>query len=1006
MALPKAEQKKYLDELAAKGGFKIWPPPGGHLTDCVYMDNGYKDFSVNCVCPGGLEYGPTPKQEQGFTIPHQHELDILLIYGGGRGMKCLAKGTEVVMFDGTLRKVEDVRVGDLLIGPDSFPRTVTCVGSGRETMYKVIPNKGEPFICNESHILSLKNSGSKDRYGDILNVSVKEYLNWSKRKQTAFCLYRSPAVSFEESEKSLLIDSYILGLWLGDGTKHSFDVTTMDPEIEEAIYSYAEVNNWRVRISIKKGQDNKAKTYCLGGVLRETSPLFQLRHHNLQDNKHIPQEYKQSSIESRLQLLAGLIDTDGTLHPHKYYIITQKNKSLLEDVAFVARSLGLGANIVPFQGGCYYKGEWKGGTYYRMNLYGDIDKIPVRIQRKKCLDKHSRSSVLVTNFILEKLEEDTYYGFTIDGPDKLFLLKDFTVTHNSSTGCAIGFDVLLSTPGVDTMIGCHEYKHLERTVLNDYKKRLTIHNDWDSPLLRDMGGRPTTHDHTIKIKNNATCYCMHFSDFTILRGANLAFAHLEEASLIKDKSVLGEIIRRMSSTLVKQKRIVITTNPEESKGWIYETFALKQFEPGYNGPPIQIGKLCNCEYCQDCLNDENYLGDESEEILYKDGICNRCFGTDPKKKNRGKKFTTCPGAQQFWRVIMVDPKDNPHLSQSYRQTQKLTTSDAEFNLYTRGDVVELRKGFVYSAFKYDNNVLKEDKPFDYSKDMFWSHDFNISFRASVINQEWQDDLGAVHSDVIDEIVLPEADPEDVAIELLTRYHAFDNTIYLTFDPAAFNRKYRKDDGGVEVRCMLDVLEHPEKYRFAPDDVLKLKPRYPECKPKRVIQLTIKEENATKVFVSARVKSTNKMLDDEAGSYRLMINPRCKFTIMSLDSMKWLENNGKPVMDVSVDKAASKRPDKSGVYVLSHPTDALGYYIYKRFPAVANKYSEMYVLLPGEGGLYTDESGATRKADKRELPKIVHDPDEAVDTTPLLLRVLRESQQQEDSGYSINQFFGF
>jgi hypothetical protein len=610
--LSDSERKKILEDIKAKGGFKIWPPPGGHDSECVYFNNGFKDFDINCQCPGGQEYGPTPKQRAGFEIPHEHELDILLVYGGGRGMK-------------------------------------------------------------------------------------------------------------------------------------------------------------------------------------------------------------------------------------------------------------------------------------------------------------------------------------------------------STLGCAVGFDVILNNPKVDTMIGCHEYKHLERTVLNDYKKRLSIHSDWDHPYLLPMGGRPTTHDHTIRLHNMATCYCMHFSDFTILRGANLGFAHIEEASLIKDKSVLGEIIRRMSSTIVKQKRIIITTNPEESHGWIYETFNLKQFESDYKGPPLPIGKPCNCEYCQDCLNDQEDPQVESPEILYKDGFCPRCF--DPKnKKSRGRKFSKCPGNQQFWRVILVDPRDNPHLSQSYRQTQKLTTSEAEFNLYTAGHITELRKGFVYSAFARSENVFEVDKPFDYSRDMYWSHDFNINFRSSVINQEWTDPQGVIHSDVVDEIVLPEADPEDAAIELLTRYHDFDNTIYLTFDPSAFNRKYRKDDGGIEVNLMIEVLENPEKYRFPPGDTEKKSPRYPECKPKKVICITKKEEKATKVFVSARVKSTNKMLDDETGFHRLMINPKCRFTIMSLESLKWKEGPGNPVIDVQVDTLAKKRPDKSGIYVLSHPTDALGYYIYKRFPAVPNKAVENYAFLPGVGTVYTDKDG--------------------------------------------------
>lgn len=77
--------------------------------------------------------------------------------GTGLG-KCHGKGTEILMYDGSIKKVENVNVGDLLMGPDSEPREVLSLARGSDKMYKVTPNKGEPFVCNEPHVLSLKMS--------------------------------------------------------------------------------------------------------------------------------------------------------------------------------------------------------------------------------------------------------------------------------------------------------------------------------------------------------------------------------------------------------------------------------------------------------------------------------------------------------------------------------------------------------------------------------------------------------------------------------------------------------------------------------------------------------------------------------------------------------------------------------------------------------------------------------------------------------------------------------
>jgi len=80
---------------------------------------------------------------------------VVLCLPTGAG-KCLAKDTPVLMFDGTIKPVQDVEIGDLLMGPDSTPRTVISLARGQEMMYKVTPKKGEPYTVNQNQILNLK----------------------------------------------------------------------------------------------------------------------------------------------------------------------------------------------------------------------------------------------------------------------------------------------------------------------------------------------------------------------------------------------------------------------------------------------------------------------------------------------------------------------------------------------------------------------------------------------------------------------------------------------------------------------------------------------------------------------------------------------------------------------------------------------------------------------------------------------------------------------------------
>ena len=103
--------------------------------------------------------------------------------------KCLGKDTGVLMFDGTIKKVQNIKVGDLLMGDDSSPRTVLSITNGIGKLYKVIPSFGKPYIVNENHILSLKCSHTlKKKYkkNQVINIPIKDFINESKLSKKLF----------------------------------------------------------------------------------------------------------------------------------------------------------------------------------------------------------------------------------------------------------------------------------------------------------------------------------------------------------------------------------------------------------------------------------------------------------------------------------------------------------------------------------------------------------------------------------------------------------------------------------------------------------------------------------------------------------------------------------------------------------------------------------------------------------------------------------------------------
>ena len=104
----------------------------------------------------GEAKGTTMRTTKVFDrIVSYHKSRITVLQGGSSSSKCLGAGTKVIMYDMTLRNVEDIVVGDLLMGPDSTPRKVLKLYRGTDDMYKIKQAKGIDYVISSNHILSL-----------------------------------------------------------------------------------------------------------------------------------------------------------------------------------------------------------------------------------------------------------------------------------------------------------------------------------------------------------------------------------------------------------------------------------------------------------------------------------------------------------------------------------------------------------------------------------------------------------------------------------------------------------------------------------------------------------------------------------------------------------------------------------------------------------------------------------------------------------------------------------
>lgn len=369
--------------------------------------------------------------------------------------ECFAKGTEVLLSDGRAINIEKIIPGMQVLGPDSQPRHVVACSRGKEKMYRVSYSWGDSYVCNESHVLQLRAEGAT-----TTQVKVKDYLKWSNKLKHRFKQYK---VGIELPERKVRLDPYILGLWLGDGTSSSPQFTNADPEIINYIAEWAERNQLKVNVFEREGQ-GKAKTISVCGLTkRRGANTFSqwLKSSRLINNKHIPDSYLRNSRTVRMDLLAGLIDTDGWKEKSSYGFCN-KNEILIDQVVWLARSLGLH---------CTKKAKIvHGETYYVLGIYGACYEIPCKISRKKVLQplvKPKRNGLNFGFTITEEPNETEYFGIQVDG-DSLYLLKDFTVVHNT---------------GKTTFLA-HTSSHMAQQFESDEQYVLWFNNEEDSGKVK------------------------------------------------------------------------------------------------------------------------------------------------------------------------------------------------------------------------------------------------------------------------------------------------------------------------------------------------------------------------------------------------------------------------------------------------------------------------------------------------------------------------------------------
>lgn len=323
----------------------------------------------------------------------------------------------------------DVEVGMRVLTPDGGSSKIKKIHeNGVKDVYRITFSDNTYVDCGLDHLWTVEMNchGMKNKPKTItLREIISSGIRYCDRPK--YKIGVTNPVMF--SCRDVPIDPYILGCLLGDGslTEHSVRITNTDAEILDSFRDYCKSIGMEFnKVGNSKYSYSITNRSCRNPVSKKIKELGLYGKNS--HTKFIPDLYKINSKEVRLELIRGLMDTDGsaTKFCASY---TTTSISLANDFMFVVRSLGYLCVISTR----YTKCNGKTFKSYRIHIKGNNLSDLFKIKRKKCTKNRTKCKIFKTITSITKIGMENCRCIEIENEDGLYLTDDFTITHNSTT---------------------------------------------------------------------------------------------------------------------------------------------------------------------------------------------------------------------------------------------------------------------------------------------------------------------------------------------------------------------------------------------------------------------------------------------------------------------------------------------------------------------------------------------------------------------------------------------
>jgi len=379
--------------------------------------------------------------------------DFVVLTGNTGGGKANSVNSLVLTVNGW-KRMGDVKVGDKLVAPLNNEESIVTniFPQGIKPVYKLTTSDDRSTTVSLEHLWMVRTEKQKFKaqsgransfYVKTTKEIIDEYLSKDKK------VYLPLPNAYKGVRQELPIDPYVLGIWIGDGCKMSRNSLLISNDEGDIIKKIGKI--LETDYVLHKDINYTNRILLNSNSIKVVKYLKEVGLNDYSRNRFIPREYLNASIEQRMELLKGLMDSDGDVGEKNRFTFSTTSEKLKNGFIELCRSLGyiVTANLDKrtryISGQCYKISIQTNDIIFSSNKHLNKYYYNKEKYQNRNTKKYYKQNILIKS--IEYVGEEECQCIMVSNKDHLYITDDYIVTHNTFALYYAPINYLTENPG-------------------------------------------------------------------------------------------------------------------------------------------------------------------------------------------------------------------------------------------------------------------------------------------------------------------------------------------------------------------------------------------------------------------------------------------------------------------------------------------------------------------------------------------------------------------------------